>query len=277
VASERRHLQLIRRTGFCPFRPYPQAMILLRRTAGITILTALLLSGCTSGAQDAASTTTVTAATPDRAPVVSDPWPEVANDLAKGSLHRAITIPGEDFTVTVDYWVNFDIATWQTSVPRAVNYSVHLEPVKGTTTPTVLVGGMTATASLMSLTPWLDGLPQNTDIDRPTSVPGYTLNNGYPYEGHLTIDGISTALSDRWNQFAPGSTLDERSLQTAAVHGTRLTFDIALLVKSTGETNWHTRSVSDVLTVPVTPVTPETDPTDGTGSVASTAPATSTG
>ncbi|RIJ77065.1 hypothetical protein D1871_08855 [Nakamurella silvestris] len=233
-------------------------------------MAAALLTGCTSARQEAAGTTTVTADPAVTAPVVSDPWPETTNDLASGSLHREIKLPGEDFTITVDYWVDFDITTWQTALPKKVNYSVHLEPVKDTTTPTVLVGSMTGTASLMSLTPWLDGLPQNSATDQPAALPGYTVNKGYPYEGHLTIDGISTSLAQRWNQFAPGLSLDEAALQTAGVHGTRLTFDIGLLVKSAGESNWHRRAVSDVLTVPVTPVEKATPVTDGSGTAAPT-------
>ena len=239
-------------------------MIVSRTLASGTLGVVLLLCGCTAQAEPAVTTTTtatVTATPSVTAPVVSDEWPKTANDLQQGSLHRDLELDGENFTITVDYWVEFDIATWTTSAPKKVNYSIHLEPVEGKKTPTVLVGGLTANASLLSLTPELNGLVQSVQTDSPSGIPGYNLNDGYPYEGNRPISGISPSLITAWAQVAGNSPLTEGALQTAGVYGTQLTFDLSLLIKSTGETNWHKRFVSDVLTVPVSPVEPTAETT----------------
>ena len=242
------------------------------RTALVALLgSALLLAGCTAARNEEAAapvTVTVTPEVPDL--VVDAEWPTAVNDLAKGSLHRDLEIPGENFGLTVDYWVDFDIATWQTSTPKRVNYSVHLDP-KSDNVATVLMGGLTTTAALQSLTPGLSGFVQATQTDQPSTLDGYLIDQNYPSEGHFSIDGFAPALVQQWQFLAGDQPLGETALQAAGVYGTTLTFEYSLLVKSKGEAGWHKRSVTDVLNVSVQKVEqPEPAPSSGTADTTTT-------
>src|SRR6476659_4367750 len=107
--------------------------------------------------------------------------PTVANDLATNSAHHSIAVPGEQFSVTIDYWTDYAASAWQTLQPTQINLSVHLTPAATVTgdPPEVLIGSFTATTTLLAAMPGLDGLPIAVAEQEPSSIPGYLINVNY--------------------------------------------------------------------------------------------------
>jgi hypothetical protein len=177
--------------------------------------------------------------------------PKTANDLAQNSAHRTLKIPGENFVLTVDYFLTaYDATKWQTLAAKDVNVSAYVRPSGAGPVPQVMLGSFEARTQLRAVDPALDALPVATTDDRPPSaVAGYVMSAAYPYSAVVPVDGYSTTLVDRWRYLAGDQALTEEGLVRAGVYANRLTFSYGLLVKDT--TGYHKRSVVDSLTVPV--------------------------
>ena len=89
---------------------------------------------------------------------------------------------GEQFSLTVDYWTDYNAAAWQTLQPKKINLSVHLAPTAGTAgdAPEVLIGSFSAVTTLLAAMPGLDGLPIAVGNQEPTAIPGYLINVELP-------------------------------------------------------------------------------------------------
>jgi hypothetical protein len=192
---------------------------------------------------DDAATTERTAAAPP---------PRTTNDLAANSAHRTLKIPGEQFVLTVDYYLtSYDARKWQTLAAKNVNVSVHVKPT-GATVPQVLLGSFDAQATLRAVDPGLDDVAVATMADHPpAALPGYVMSTNYPYDTVMPVDGFSPTLVSRWSYLAGDQPLTEQGLVKAGVYANRLTFGYGLLVRNNGDTGYHKRSVTDSLTVPV--------------------------
>ena len=204
---------------------------------------AALLAGCTQEQTAADPTSTSLTAT--------GTIPTVANDLAKNSAHHTLKVPGETFSLTVDYRTDYDAQAWQTLQPKNINLSLHLgSAAKAGSVPEVLVGSFRSDTTLMAAMPGLDGLPIAVAQDASTSLPGFLISVNYPYDNTITIEGFADSLISRWAVVAGGQPLTEPGLVTAGVYGNQLGFAYRLLVRNTGDPGYHQRIVLDTLTVP---------------------------
>ncbi|MET0864560.1 MAG: hypothetical protein ABWZ98_09530 [Nakamurella sp.] len=231
-----------------------------------TLVLTLALAGCTQQPSPEAATTTTTT-TPTL--IATGDVPTVANDLATNSAHHTLPVDGEQFSLNVDYWTDYDAAAWQTLQPKKVNLSVHLAPTATTAgdAPEVLIGSFTAVTTLLAAMPGLDGLPIAMSNQDPTAIPGYLINVNYPYDNVLAIQGFSDELATRWQTVAGDQPLTQPGLVAAGVYGNRITFSYRVLVKNTGDAGYHQRILQDTLTMAeaASPATPAE-----TGAAAST-------
>lgn len=209
---------------------------------------AFALAGCT---QQPATEVASTSTSPAPTLIATGTVPTVANDLASNSAHHTLPVDGEQFSLNVDYWTDYDAAAWQTLQPKKVNLSVHLAPAASTAgdAPEVLIGSFSAVTTLLAAMPGLDGLPIAASNQEPNAIPGYLINVNYPYDNVLAIPGFSDALSARWLTVAGDQQLTEAGLVAAGVYGNRITFSYSVLVKNTGDAGYHQRILQDTLTM----------------------------
>jgi hypothetical protein len=228
---------------------------------------AVALVGCT-GQQTASSSSAETTSTTASTLVALGAVPTVPNDLAANSAHHSLQVPGESFTLTVDYYLtDYDATAWQTLQPKNVHLSVHLAPTSAES-PEVLMGSFRGVTTLLAAMPGLDGLPIAETNDVPQAIPGYLINANYPYDNVLTIEGFSTPLADRWTLLAGAQPLTESGLAAAGVYANRMTFSYRILVKNNGDSGYHQRIVQD--TVTVTQAAPPTAETPAASTAATT-------
>jgi hypothetical protein len=206
------------------------------------LLVPVLLAGCSSGDEPEVRVRTAAATAP-----------AVDNDLARNSAHRTLKIPGENFTLTVDYFLtSYDATKWQTLTGKDVNLAAYVKPTGARAVPEVVLGSFEARTTLRAVDPGLDGFAVTVFRDvPPTAVRGYSMTSAYPYSAVVAVEGFSTALAERWRFLAGDQELTEPALVTAGVYANRLTFTYGLLVRDAGGTGYHKRSVTDSLTVPV--------------------------
>jgi hypothetical protein len=216
---------------------------------GAAITLTLGLAGCTQQ-PSSSEVTAPSSAAPTL--IATGTVPTVANDLASNSAHHTLPVAGEQFSLNVDYWTDYNAAAWQTLQPKKVNLSVHLAPAATTTgdPPEVLIGSFSGVTTLLAAMPGLDGLPIAAADQDPNAIPGYLINANYPYDNVLTIEGFSDALAARWATVAGAQPLTESGLVTAGVYGNRITFSYRVLVKNTGDAGYHQRILQDTLTIP---------------------------
>ena len=225
------------------------------------------LAGCTEQPSTAAAPTTSAAASL----IATGTVPSVVNDLATNSAHHTLKVDGEQFSLNVDYWTEYDAAAWQTLQPKKVNLSVHLvlAATSAGDPPEVLIGSFSGVTTLLAAMPGLDGSPIAVSNQESTAIPGYLINANYPYDNVLAIEGFSDALAARWATVAGNQPLTEPGLIAAGVYGNRITFTYRLLVKNTGDPGYHQRILQDALTMTVL-----TSPAPAAnGSAAATTPA----
>lgn len=211
------------------------------------MLVAVTLASCSQQPTTAAAATTSAAPTL----IATGTIPSVANDLASNSAHHSLDVPGEQFALTVDYWTDYDAASWQTLQPKKINLSVHLAPAANVTgdPPEVVIGSFSAVTTVLAAMPGLDGLPIAVTEQEPQAFPGYLINANYPYDNVVSIEGFSSTLADRWTIVAGDQPLTESGLVTAGVYANRITFTYRVLVRNTGDAGYHQRILQDTLTV----------------------------
>jgi hypothetical protein len=220
---------------------------------------ALLVLATTTACTEQPSTATAPSSTASPTLIATGAIPTVPNDLATNSAHHSIPVPGEQFSLTVDYWTDYPASGWQTLQPKQINLSVHLTPAATTTgdPPEVLVGSFQATTTLLAAMPGLDGLPIAIAEQEPNALPGYLINVNYPYDNAVSIEGFDPTLIDRWTLLAGDEPLTEPALVAAGVYGNRITFGYRILVRNTGDAGYHQRLLLDALTVAEAPVAAE--------------------
>lgn len=224
--------------------------------AGTAVVLTAALTACTG---QPAATTTTTVSTTASSLVATGTVPTVPNDLAANSAHHSLDVPGEQFSLNVDYYLtDYDANAWQTLQPKNVHLSAHLAPTPGAATdaPEVLIGSFSGTTTLLAAMPGLDGLPIADTQQAPNAIAGYLINANYPYDNVLTIEGFSPSLADRWALLAGDQPLTESGLVAAGVYANRLSFTYRVLVKNNGDAGYHQRIITDSLTVTETAPAP---------------------
>ena len=225
----------------------------MRAGRGIVTGTAVVLTATLTACTGQPATQASTSSAPSSSSLVATgSVPTVPNDLASNSAHHTLEVPGEQFALTVDYYLtDYDAADWQTLQPKNVHLSAHLVPVAGAAgdAPEVLIGSFSGITTVLAAMPGLDGLPIAATEQTPDAIPGYLINANYPYDNVLTIEGFSPALSDRWALLAGDQPLTEPGLVAAGVYANRISFSYRVLVKNNGDAGYHQRIITDSLTV----------------------------
>lgn len=175
-----------------------------------------LLAACSQDAGEAAPRAGLTAAATA---------PKTSNDLADNGAHRTLKIPGESFTLTVDYFrTAYDAAKWRTLAAKDVSVSVHVRPAAGRA-PEVVLGSFRAQTALRAVDPGLDGLPIAVTEDRPpAAVAGFLMSASYPYDTVVPVEGFSAPLVQCWSFLAGDQPLTEQAPVTAGVYANRIAF-----------------------------------------------------
>ncbi len=229
------------------------------RTICGLVMAAVLLSACTSGTEsDSSSTSDMTTVTGESllspAAAVLPPAPPITNDLAQGSAHRSIEVPGETFELSVDYWITTDPAAWTTLNAKTVYSSTHTTPVADSVQPTILVEYTETTALIRSTDVDLDGQEIANHRDSPATgaLPGYVVDSNLPYEGLFSIDARSQQILGRWSELGRPGPVSTAELAAAGVYANEITVTYSLLIRGATETDsaaWHRRLVQDTITV----------------------------
>ena len=221
------------------------------------LLVALLTSACTipglTSSRPAASEPT-TAASPAVSPVAVATTAAPVSDLAQGSAHHTLTVPGEQFDLTVDYWSTTPVSDWTVVSAKTLHLSAHLVPHAGGAEQTVavarvsadtaLVGGAGALAGLVTET-WADQAPVTGDL------PGYLVTADYPYETAVDLAGTTDTLLDRWQTAGGEGAPTASSLADQGVTGYTVGVSFRVEVRNPGDAGFHVRDVADVLTLPL--------------------------
>jgi hypothetical protein len=217
---------------------------------------ALLLVVTTTACTEQPSTATAPSTTSSQTLIATGVIPTVPNDLATNSAHHSLPVPGEQFSLAVDYWTDYTASAWQTLQPKKINLSVHLTPAAATTgdSPEVLIGSFEAVTTLLAAMPGLDGLPIAVAEQEPNALAGYLINVNYPYDNAVSIEGFDPTLIARWTLLAGDEPLTEPALVAAGVYGNRITFSYRILIRNTGDAGYHQRLLQDTLTVAEAPV-----------------------
>lgn len=222
----------------------------------------LLLTACTKGTtsadstSSAASTTTVQAVSSSSSSVATLPAaPVITNDLAQGSAHREVLVPGESFSLTVDYWLTTDPATWTSLGVKTVHFAAHTASTAAAADQaTVMVEFAEITAVIRSTDVALDGQLIQSHRDAPATgaVPGYVITGDLPYEGVFGVSANSTTLLGRWSELGRPGPVDSAALLADGVYANEITFSYSLLIRGAGQPDdafWHRRLVQDTLTI----------------------------
>lgn len=124
----------------------------------LAVCATLPVTGCSRSGDEAAASERTAAASA----------PKTANDLAQNSAHRTLKIPGENFVLTVDYFLtSYDATKWQTLAAKDVNVSAYVKPSGAGPVPQVMLGSFEARTELRAVDPGLDALPVAGMDDRP--------------------------------------------------------------------------------------------------------------
>ena len=230
----------------------------------------LLLAGCTSKGAAVSSASVASSATPatthstatptttSAAPTASRPIPTgTVNDLKLNSAHHNVALDGENFRLKVDYFTTSDANDWGAIGSKDIHLLAYLNPAAGSTSPDVVIDEFDATYSLLAANSGLDNFVVAQMQDRAgAAIPGFLVTSKISYGSVFPTSGVSPALVQRWESLGGSMPIEEASLQRAGVYAVKISFTYLLLVRNTGDSGWHRRTVLDELTVPVKSVLP---------------------
>ncbi|MHA3703728.1 hypothetical protein ACXR2U_16240, partial [Jatrophihabitans sp. YIM 134969] len=187
---------------------------------------------------------TAPAAEPAAAPV---------DDLARGSAHHRLTVPGEQFDLTVDYWSTTPVTDWTLASAKTVHLSAHLVPHAGGSAQTVAFAEVTADTVLQGgelagrvTETWTDRAPVVGDL------PGYLVTADYPYEATLELAGDTAVLQQAAGTTDPTAAATLAALTGRGVSGYTLRLSYRVEVRNPGDAGFHVREVTDTLRLPLT-------------------------
>ena len=176
--------------------------------------------------------------------------PTVRSDLAGDSAHHVLAVDGETFGMKIDYWTTTPVSGWQVGGIQNLHLAAYLDPKAAA--PQVLVDGVTVQWRVAATVLGLDGVLLGELVDRPAGAgAGFLISKTYPYNTVSVRAGVGQELVDRWAALAPGQPLTEPALRRAGVYAITVSIRYDLLIRSTGETVGHRRTVLDQLDVPL--------------------------
>jgi hypothetical protein len=199
------------------------------------------LAACSAASSQATSSTSVS---------VPPPPGIVTNDLASNSAHHVIPVPGEGFDLSVDYWSSTDIAHWQSAGAKQLNLSLHLSLHPDAPAQDVLLYDLTVAVSIKATTATFEGLQIVAASDTASGVPGFLVSAVYPYDSVVNVPAMAQPLVDRWKSVSGDKPLNSAGLRDYGVYANRISYTYNILVKNPGDSEYHKRVVTDVLTVP---------------------------
>lgn len=223
----------------------------------LALLVALLTSACTipglTSSRPTASEPT-TAASPAVSPVAVATTAAPVDDLAQGSAHHTLTVPGEQFDLTVDYWSTTPVSDWTVLSAKTLHLSAHLVAHAGGTEQTVAIARVAVDTALLGGTGALAGLVTETWTDQAPvagDLPGYLITADYPYETAVDLAGTTDTLLDRWRSAGGTDAPTTTALATQGVTGYTVGVSFRVEVRNPGDAGFHVRDVADVLTLPL--------------------------
>lgn len=247
-----------------------------RPLGAAVLLCAVLATACTTPTGSAGSVTSGTVGPPPSTTTApSTPTSRVSltpdapvpaappNDLGKDSAHRSLAIDGETFELKVDYWTTVAATTWDVTGAKNVHLLAYVLPAATGKAPDVVIDRFIPSFTLMAGSTALDGVAAGSPADPDAGgssdataggtngLPGFLITKTVSYGSQFAVDGISDALAQRWQQWAPGQALTKAALRHAGVYAVRASMTYRLLVRNAGDPGWHRRTVVDTLTVPV--------------------------
>jgi hypothetical protein len=207
----------------------------------LALLGVAALTACSTGSSTASSSASASAPPP---PGV------VTSDLASNSAHHVIAVPGEGFDLSVDYWSSTDIAHWQSAGAKQLNLSLHLALHPDAPVQDVLLYDLTVAVTIKATTATFEGLQIVSASDTASGVPGFLVSSVYPYDSVVNVPAMAQPLVDRWKSVSGDKPLSSAGLRGYGVYANQIGYTYNILVKNQGDTDYHKRVVTDVLTVP---------------------------
>jgi hypothetical protein len=208
----------------------------------VAVLAIAALASCSTGSSSHASSSASASVPP--------PPAIVANDLASNSAHHVIPVPGEGFDLSVDYWSSTDIAHWQSAGAKALNLSLHLALHPDAPAQDVLLYDLTVAVTVKATTGTFEGLQIVSASDTASGVPGFLVSDIYPYDSVVNVPAMAQPLVDRWKSVAGDKPISSAGLRGYGVYANEIGYTYNILVKNQGDSEYHKRVVTDVLTVP---------------------------
>lgn len=192
---------------------------------------------------------------------VEDGLGKLNNDIDGGKLVERKEVDGGRLTVVTIYSTDYPVGSWQITKSKTLNFQVALETGKGGEGAQVYVEHVHADVSLLSSKNGLDGIKQDSMDDSMHSGPdpGFSISDGFPYQGIFVIEGYSDTLISGWGyqygEFGQSAIseqrLTEKNLIKAGVKGNKISFVYDLVIKYPGATGFHKVAVRSEFIVPV--------------------------
>lgn len=221
------------------------------RRVGAIILSILLLLGAAACSDNDEDTSSRTEDNLDRLP----------NNIKDGTLHKEVPVDDGRLELVLDYSTNYDTTEWKITKSKTFNFEASIQRGTRGEGAVVYVTHVHVDVSLLSSKAGLDGIKQDSMDDSLHSgtEPGFSISDGYPYQGVFAIEGFSDTLISGWG-FVSGGTgvseleekrLTEKTLVDNGVTGSKFSFVYDLMIKYPGDTGFHKSSVSHEFIVPV--------------------------
>jgi hypothetical protein len=223
------------------------------RIVGIIMVVAMVfgLMACTSEADDSSRDST------------EQGLESLANDFEKGPLIKEHTFDDGRLTLVTMYSTDYKTKEWKITKAKTLNFGASLKRGPGGEGALVYVEHVHVDVTLWADSGSLGGIKQDSMDNSLHSgtEPGFSISDGYPYQGVFSVEGYSQTLIDGWGyqtrdwgkseitevQLTEGALVDE------GVDGNKFTFIWDLLVKYPGDTGFHKVAISSELVVPVGP------------------------
>ncbi len=221
------------------------------RIIGVIVLFALAIAGLNACSGSEASS-------PDSTEKALE---SLSNSFEKGPLSLEYPIDGGKLTLVTLYTTDYKTKEWKITKAKTLNFGASLKRGKGGEGAVVFVEHVHVDATLWADSGSLGGIKQDSMDNSLHSgtEPGFSISDGYPYQGVFSVEGYSQTLIEGWGYQTRSwgeSEITEKQLTEGAlvdkgVDGNKFTFIWDLLVKYPGDVGLHKVAISSELVVPV--------------------------
>lgn len=181
-------------------------------------------------------------------------------DVSSPSLHRELSIPDEDFGITVDYdTAGYDLDDWHVTDSKMLGMKV-----KTLNLPDgyeVYIDHVHADISLKSRYEQINGITQDSmdDTFHGQSQDGFFVDNNTEYYNVFAIDGYTDQFYQLWgyafgdygNVSSSYQRLTEKNILLLDTYAEQLSVVYDISIKAPGSDKLYTKSVSDKILIPV--------------------------